>query len=41
MTLNVSLASTESRNEWSVIVRLIVSQWTRVIDTVLNTDKLK
>ena len=41
MSLNVSLPSTCSGNEWFLIVRLMVFFQIIVMDTVLNTNKLK
>ena len=41
MCLNVSLPSICSQNEGFLIARLMVSCRIRVMDTVLNTNKLK
>ena len=41
MSLNVSLPSICTRNEWFLIARLLFSCWIRVMGTVLNTNELK
>jgi hypothetical protein len=41
MSLNVSLPSIGCPNEWFLIARLMVSCLIRVMNTVLNTNKLK
>ena len=41
MSLNVSLPSIGSRNEWFPIERLMLSWRIKVMDTVLNTNNLK